>query len=159
MSGLTSLKFSRVVRLTFATFSAVQIQQSWAYTNNVNFLGSGANRPLYGSGGSGIFSGKLGALSSIMTGDATTKLLVQEIPKIPGTNFNHVPSKGSIGSNFESLHLTRDPLDDYTYRNIDLSGRNSFQICHQFDDESLCCDFDIEVVDLQDKVDNSVGYL
>lgn len=34
--------------------------------------------------GSGIFSGKAGALISLMTGVPTTKLLVAKVPKVPG---------------------------------------------------------------------------
>jgi pantetheine hydrolase len=48
-------------------FVAIQIQQSWAYKNNVNFLSSGANHPEVGSTGTGIFAGKYGGLVSFMT--------------------------------------------------------------------------------------------
>lgn len=37
---------------------ALQVQQMWAQENNVTILGSGANNPREGSGGSGIFVGK-----------------------------------------------------------------------------------------------------
>ncbi|XP_039752572.1 vanin-like protein 2 [Pararge aegeria] len=64
--------------------TAVEIQQAYAHTMNVNFLAAGANNVRVGSTGSGIFSGKAGALISLMTGVPTTKLLVAEVPKEPG---------------------------------------------------------------------------
>jgi pantetheine hydrolase len=48
-------------------YLAVQIQQSWAYKNNVNLLTSGANQPEVGSTGTGIFAGRYGPLVSFMT--------------------------------------------------------------------------------------------
>ncbi|PZC83541.1 hypothetical protein B5X24_HaOG207524 [Helicoverpa armigera] len=64
--------------------TAVQIQEAYAYALDVNFLGSGANNVRVGSGGSGIYSGKAGALISIMPGLPTTKVLVAKVPKVPG---------------------------------------------------------------------------
>ncbi|XP_034828263.1 vanin-like protein 2 isoform X2 [Maniola hyperantus] len=64
--------------------TAVEIQQAYAHTMNVNFLAAGANNVRVGSTGSGIFSGKAGALISLMTGVPTTRLLVAEVPKVPG---------------------------------------------------------------------------
>ena len=39
--------------------SALQIQASWSYAEDVNFLASGYNRPKFGSAGSGIYLGIL----------------------------------------------------------------------------------------------------
>lgn len=141
--------------------SAVQIQQNWAHSNDVNFLGSGANNPSVGSGGSGIYSGKSGALISTMTGDKTTRLLVHEVPKIPGATVIRT-SPAYSGSNFDNFKLKRDQLDVYSYHEIELpestnaSVHNSFQLCHVSEnDEELCCDFEIDVA-LQSVQENSV---
>lgn len=48
--------------------SGVQIQQMWAYKNNVNLLSAGANNPSVGSSGTGIYAGRLGPLASTMSG-------------------------------------------------------------------------------------------
>ncbi|KAJ8711351.1 hypothetical protein PYW07_008593 [Mythimna separata] len=64
--------------------TAVQIQEAYAYSLDVNFLGAGANNVRVGSAGSGIYSGKAGALISIMPGLPTTKVLVAKVPKVPG---------------------------------------------------------------------------
>lgn len=44
--------------------NAVQIQQAWAYANNVNLLAAGGNFPPQGSGGSGIYHGTFGTLTA-----------------------------------------------------------------------------------------------
>nr|XP_026488912.1 vanin-like protein 2 isoform X1 [Vanessa tameamea] len=75
----TTMWFSEMPYLT-----AVQIQQAYAHSMNVNFLASGANNVGVGSAGSGIYSGKAGALISIMPGVPTTRLLVSKVPKVPG---------------------------------------------------------------------------
>lgn len=140
--------------------SAVQIQQNWAHSNDVNFLGAGANQPSVGSGGSGIYSGKSGALISTMTGQPTTRLLVHEVPKIPG---NQVPqtSPAYSGSDLDNFKLKRDQLDIYNFRMIQLPEsaaaprHDNFQICQNYTDDNLCCDFEI-VVSLQSVPENSV---
>lgn len=48
-------------------FTAVQIQQSWAYKNNVNLLAAGRNLPSVGSTGSGIYHGRFGPLTAVMS--------------------------------------------------------------------------------------------
>lgn len=41
-------------------FIALQTQQMWSQENNVTFISAGANMPLVGSGGTGIFVGEYG---------------------------------------------------------------------------------------------------
>lgn len=67
-------------QLPFLT--AVQVQQNWAFLNNVNLLGSGANNPTVGSTGTGIFAGRKGSLISVMEGTNETKLYTAIVPKI-----------------------------------------------------------------------------
>lgn len=76
-----------------------------------------------------------------MTGEPTTKLLVHEVPKVPGT-YIRVPSP-SLETNLDNLLLTRDQLDGYTYQHINLTT-SAITLCHRLD-EDLCCDFEIEV--------------
>ncbi|KAM3964073.1 vanin-like protein 1 [Aphomia sociella] len=102
---LSTMWFSEMPFLT-----AVQIQEAYAYTMNVNYLASGANNIAVGTAGSGIYSGKAGALISIMPGVPTTRLLVARVPKIPGKVSGHYP--GPILDNpadKDSLLLNKDP--------------------------------------------------
>ncbi|XP_049699303.2 vanin-like protein 1 isoform X2 [Helicoverpa armigera] len=90
--------------------TAVQIQEAYAYALDVNFLGSGANNVRVGSGGSGIYSGKAGALISIMPGLPTTKVLVAKVPKVPGEV--SWPYPGPIydePTNMNNMRLIVDP--------------------------------------------------
>ncbi|XP_017477046.1 PREDICTED: vanin-like protein 2 [Rhagoletis zephyria] len=71
-------------QLPFLT--AVQVQQSWSYINDVNFLAAGANRPAVGSTGTGIYAGREGALVSVMnTGSGVRQLYVAQVPKLGQT--------------------------------------------------------------------------
>ncbi|CAK1541581.1 unnamed protein product [Leptosia nina] len=90
--------------------TAVQIQQAYAYQLDVNFLTAGANNVRVGSAGSGIYSGKAGALISIMPGVPTTRLLVARVPKVPGEVTE--PSTGPIyddPAERDNLLLKSDP--------------------------------------------------
>lgn len=119
------------------------MQQNWAYVNNVNFLAAGANLPILGTTGSGIYSGKLGSLTSIMTGDNTTKLLVHEVPKSPGDQVD-ISSPNYSGSNFDDLTLYQDEFDGYEYMPVitsDPFNLQSFDLCSVFKEERFCCSF------------------
>lgn len=120
------------------------MQQNWAYVNDVNFLAAGANLPILGTTGSGIYSGKLGALTSMMTGDNTTKLLVHEVPIVPGDATVNV-SEIYLGSNFDDLTLYQDEFDGYAYMLVNASnvGNQSFDLCSTFKEERFCCSFNI----------------
>ncbi|KAL4711785.1 hypothetical protein ACJJTC_005954 [Scirpophaga incertulas] len=90
--------------------SAVQIQEAYAFAHNVNFLGSGANNVRFGSAGSGIYSGRAGALASTMPGLPTSTLLVARVPKIPGQVINAVPGPTYDNpKNLDNLPLLTDP--------------------------------------------------
>lgn len=129
--------------------SAVQLQQNWAHSNNVNLLAAGANNPSIGCSGSGIYSGKSGALVSRMTGENFSKVLVHEVPKVPGTE---VPQNSLAydGADFENLNIERDQIEMFNFRSIKLPDTNrilndSFRLCHGADGQKLCCDFEIDV--------------
>lgn len=144
--------------------TAVQIQQNWAHSNDANFLGAGANNPQVGSAGSGIYSGKSGALISTMTGDQTTRLLVHEVPKVPGGSVTRT-SPAYSGENFDGLKLKRDQLDVYTFQDLKVpdstntSLNESFTLCHSPEEAShnLCCDFEISTA-WRSVPQNSVSY-
>jgi biotinidase len=55
----------------FSPSPAVQVQQGYAYSNNVVLLAAGGNFPLTGQAGSGIYIGKHGATGVIMPGEIT----------------------------------------------------------------------------------------
>lgn len=157
-SPASTLLLQKVNNIIFPTkwiselpfLSAVQLQQNWAHSNNVNLLAAGANDPSIGCSGSGIYSGKSGALVSRMTGEKTSKVLVHEVPKVPGTE---VPQNSLVydGADFENLNIERDQIEMFNFRTIKLPDttnrilNDSFKLCHGADGQKLCCDFEIDV--------------
>ncbi|XP_046963867.1 vanin-like protein 1 isoform X2 [Vanessa cardui] len=128
----TTMWFSEMPYLT-----AVQIQQAYAHSMNINFLASGANNVGIGSAGSGIYSGNAGALISIMPGVPTTRLLVSKVPKVPGQVEGTYP--GPIyddPSNHDNLTLITDPsLPSHVTRLLREEAEEDFTL---FDKDVLC---------------------
>ncbi|CAK1541580.1 unnamed protein product [Leptosia nina] len=90
--------------------TAVQIQEGYAIAMNVNLIAAGANNITEGGAGSGIYSGRAGALISIMPGVPTTRLLVARVPKVPGQVTE--PYSGPIPSDpseLDNLLINGDP--------------------------------------------------
>ncbi|XP_059050818.1 vanin-like protein 2 [Achroia grisella] len=109
-NNITDVVFSTMWFSEIPYLTAVQIQEAYAYTMNVNFLASGANNIAVGTAGSGIYSGKAGALISVMPGVPTTRLLVARVPKVPGKVSGKYP--GPIYDNptdKDDLFLLKDP--------------------------------------------------
>lgn len=71
-SGVTDIAFSTMWFSELPFLTAVQIQQGWAFENNVNLLAAGANYPKVGSTGTGVYAGKRGRIVSIMSHTADT---------------------------------------------------------------------------------------
>lgn len=106
----TSMWFSEMPFLT-----AAQVQQNWAYSNNVNLLAAGANNPSVGSTGTGIYAARKGSLVSVMEGTFTTKLHTATVPK-KGLG-DEVPVVENVirysKETMAPLKLKRDQLDKY----------------------------------------------
>ncbi|XP_012266871.2 vanin-like protein 2 [Athalia rosae] len=62
--------------------TTLQVQASWSYANDVNFLASSFNNPSSGSGGSGIYAGKDGHLITYWPEYSSNALLVATVPKL-----------------------------------------------------------------------------
>lgn len=65
--GITDYLYPTMWFSELPFLNAVQAQQAWAYKHNVNFLGAGASSPQVGSTGSGIYHGRFGTLTSVMS--------------------------------------------------------------------------------------------
>ncbi|XP_034828259.1 vanin-like protein 2 isoform X1 [Maniola hyperantus] len=143
--NITDIVFSTMWFSELPYLTAVQIQEAYAYSMNVNFLGAGANNVRVGSAGSGIYSGKAGALVSIMPGVPTTKLLVARVPKVPGQLNETAPAvPGPIYNNpveQDSLYLLTDPsLVSHTTRLL-TPGNQQFILA----DKDVSCYFRVRL--------------
>ena len=96
--------------------TAVQVQQNWAYTNDVNLLAAGANHPAIGSTGTGIYARKKGSLKSVMEGTNRTTLYTASVPKKGlGNNIDIVVETVKYTKEeMEPLFLKKDVFDRYT---------------------------------------------
>lgn len=156
--ALEMLKDSNVTDIVFTTMwyseapflTAVQVQQNWAFSNDVNLLAAGANNPAVGSTGTGIYSGRRGSLTSVMEGSSSSKLYVATVPKkTPAGDAVNVDNKSTRYSKdqMKPLKLKRDQLDNYTFKFlIPLFAEGSETIAFINGNETLCsngicCDF------------------
>ncbi|XP_055919868.1 vanin-like protein 1 [Eupeodes corollae] len=147
--------------------TGVQLHQSWAYANNVNLLAAGASSPNGGTTGSGIYSGRQGALVSVMANSPERKLYianvtksfqsksVQQKPQVFKTNRKHIASKHTTG-----IRLMREyRMDDFTSELVEINNNGLTVVekllCHG----SFCCQFNLELTKISSKIsDNSYKY-
>lgn len=103
--------------------TGAQVQQNWAFTNDVNLLAAGANFPDVGSTGTGIYARRKGSLVSVMEGANRTTLYTATVPKKGlGDNIEFVPNSVKYSKEeMESLYLKQDVFDRYTmyFRELD----------------------------------------
>uniref|UniRef100_A0A1B0DIU5 Uncharacterized protein n=1 Tax=Phlebotomus papatasi TaxID=29031 RepID=A0A1B0DIU5_PHLPP len=125
--------------------TAVQVQYMWAWKHNVNFLGSGANNPDVGSTGSGIYAGRRGPLTYVMSSTPMRRLLVARVPKshLVGDPYTHDPvAEKFTEQEMLDLKLKRDHLDIYTTKLVDVTQESGSEtLCF----DTLCCNFDFEI--------------
>lgn len=96
--------------------TAVQLQQNWAYSHNVNLLAAGSNNPRYASTGSGIFAGRKGSLISVMEGSNSSTLYSARVPKRDFADNIPIVDEAIRYTKLEmaSLDLWRDQLEPYS---------------------------------------------
>uniref|UniRef100_A0A7G3AEU8 Putative biotinidase n=1 Tax=Lutzomyia longipalpis TaxID=7200 RepID=A0A7G3AEU8_LUTLO len=125
--------------------TAVQVQYMWAWKHNVNFLGAGANNPAVGSTGSGIYAGRRGPLTYVMSSTPMRRLLVARVPKAHTLTdpYTHDPVAVKFSEEeMVDLWLKRDHLDIHTTKLIDVTQESGHeQLCF----DTLCCHFDYEI--------------
>eukprot|EP00099_Drosophila_melanogaster_P016550 NP_572298.1 biotinidase [Drosophila melanogaster] len=125
---------------------AVQLQEGWAFGNDVNVLAADASNPDGRTSGSGIYAGRGGRLVAEIFEQPTTKLLIAEVPKR-----EHGQLAPTFTPIFEPQRKTQRLTGLATYRdnNVDIFESElldddflSFerQLCHG----SFCCTFSIE---------------
>ncbi|KAG1683094.1 Pantetheinase [Nymphon striatum] len=76
----------------YPTFTAVDVQSSFARKNQVNMLAANCHQPYSGAVGSGIYSGKYGAVNYTMNTSDKPKLLVSKVPINPKSGLYKPPN-------------------------------------------------------------------
>lgn len=127
--------------------TALQIQEGWAISNNVNLLAAGANQPSQGSSGTGIYSGGSGALQSLVTGLATSTSLNHNVPVIPGQLEDSLGDR-EFGTMLQNLQLINDEVSitNFHFINPTNTTLQAFELCEDSVVTRLCCNFQIQVI-------------
>lgn len=102
-------------------------------------MGAGANNPTIGSTGSGIYSGKQGAIKAIMLGTSESRMLINKISKIPGETGNVEPMLAVTST--PAVFVKRDQLDPYKHVAIDatIESEQIHEVCYE--EGNMCCHF------------------
>ncbi|KAM8719645.1 hypothetical protein ACLKA7_005817 [Drosophila subpalustris] len=136
-----SMWFSQLPFLT-----AVQVQSSWAYANNVTLLAAGSSRPEVGSSGTGVYRGGDGTtVSTMQAGEGQRHIYVAQVPKYEENGNKSVGKQlRSVGS--QEFKMKRDNLELYETIALDtlmerVNGTSAKQeVCHG----RICCHFELE---------------
>ncbi|XP_055379969.1 vanin-like protein 1 [Condylostylus longicornis] len=147
--GVTDIVFPTYWFSELPFLTANQIQQGWSYGNNVNFLAAGGNAPETGTTGTGIFSGKSGALVSKMYNYVSSEMLISAVPKMgrkDGIKINHqgnvLHAPNIIPNKLKGLKMKRDKsVDEFVSKLIEEEGNTTAELCF----EDICCEFDVDV--------------
>lgn len=129
----------------------------WSHRHNVNLLAAGCNRPKHGYSGSGIFSGKAGALNSVISDKPLTKLVFADVPNIPFQSFSNAVLRQVQNDDIEppitvehtltDLLILNEDLKNFTVRFLNFTRKEDKEefkgkICVE-NDNSVCCEYDI----------------
>ncbi|XP_036336929.1 vanin-like protein 3 [Rhagoletis pomonella] len=139
--------------------TAVQLQQSWAWGNNVTVLAAGSSYPLSGATGSGIYAGSSGSLTATMVANVGVRqLLVARVPKNEhtGSRLEAVNTRQFAAAStapLTGLRMLRDPqLDNFNSQLLNLTA--SSVIALQQCAEDLCCTLTAETTASQSSYGN-----
>ncbi|XP_070500719.1 vanin-like protein 1 [Chironomus tepperi] len=136
----TSKWFSELPFLT-----AVQVQQYWAHSLDVNLLAAGANYPRVASTGSGIYGGSKGPyiaeMSPINQSKLYTAKIYKKIPQNEAIKIEHKVTRHTKDE-MKSLDIWRDQLDVYDIQFLnDTDGLNIMtrNVCNH----TVCCNIKV----------------
>uniref|UniRef100_A0A182WFT3 CN hydrolase domain-containing protein n=1 Tax=Anopheles minimus TaxID=112268 RepID=A0A182WFT3_9DIPT len=141
--GVTDFIFPTMWFSELPFLTAAQIQQGWAFSNNANLLAAGASFPGVGSTGTGVYSGRRGAITTVMNHEPQTKLYVAQVPKMnfPNAAVNKIPQPKGTPAQMAKLYLKRDQIDKYTTKDLPMTSNAQLEesVCYQ----NHCCNFTI----------------
>lgn len=119
--------------------SATQVQQSWAAAKNVTLLAANANYPQGAVTGSGIYSGRAGALNMYVAGVDRTRISRAEVPYHVSDATKRSPTSLYPRGAFS---IPND-LSNYTVKFLDFSQANaqSGDVCNG----QVCCSYAVNI--------------
>ncbi|KAH8273044.1 hypothetical protein KR018_002256, partial [Drosophila ironensis] len=164
--GVTDFVYPAMWFSQLPFLTAVQIQQGWAYSNDVNVLAAGASDPSVGSTGSGIYHGRNGTLVSVMRQDVGERTIyVAQVPKYSKSrtvqkrmkrDVGESKARTQAGSN-SSISMMRDCLENYETEAVQFGDEATGNLSRTLCQGSFCCDFNISWVSLE-KLEDAGSY-
>lgn len=146
--GIRNMIVTKLFNSEMPFLTASQLQQGWAWGNNVNLLAAGASLPHGGISGSGIYAGQRGALVRRMVGDSfvgVRQLLVARVARWPELESKDVTlDVERVGPVQRQLMMLQQPqLQDFNTWQVPLINGSLQQqrLCHA----DLCCDFELSL--------------
>ncbi|XP_037933152.1 vanin-like protein 1 [Teleopsis dalmanni] len=147
--GIKDIIFTSMFYSELPFLTAVQLQQSWAWGNDVNVLAAGASLPVAGVTGTGIYAGVQGDLVSVIVGGVgIRKLYVSQVPIISNktlTNDYEYKQKTETSMPIvasDELTLLKDPqIENFTSLLLDFTTQQN--ITQTLCNNDFCCRFDI----------------
>uniref|UniRef100_A0A336MY47 CSON006165 protein n=1 Tax=Culicoides sonorensis TaxID=179676 RepID=A0A336MY47_CULSO len=156
--GITDLIFPSMWFSKAPFLTASQIQQSFAYANDINLLAAGASDPIIGSTGTGIYHGRKGALVSVMSHEPRSKVYKAIVPKMRGTNTVNPPSiqapERSTPTQMLNLFLKKDNTEPFTTFELTSEGQIQQKLCNGI----FCCYFDLTLQYINSTSENKYQY-
>lgn len=122
-------------------FVGLQAQYGWAYAKNITLLAANANLPDGAVSGSGIFSGRAGALDMYVSSVEKTRIMKAQVPFEVSSTGKRQPVSISSRKAITLPNL----LSAYNVKFLDfgLSKEHSGKICH----EKVCCSYKVNVTE------------
>lgn len=151
LSNITHIIFPSMWYSQFPFLTSLQLQQNFAYRNNIVLLASGANSPSFGSTGSGIFIGKHGPAQSILSCQNETKLIISKVPKDINDD-TYIPDYPTIES---CTTAEMDKLETWSFNPQNIHPLKEH---FHFSDENIDCEFTINFTKLSIDTDENIGY-
>jgi len=137
--------------------TALQAQQMWAHTHDVNLFSAGANGVEVGSGGTGAYRGSNGPILLDFIAEGGNKVYVYKYLNTDFsevTDYNPQPPMETIdtdvlGKRMDNVYLKIDTnILDYKSQVVNIFRNGTTELCH----DKLCCEFTAYI-----NVDNSVS--
>ncbi|XP_054733237.1 vanin-like protein 3 isoform X2 [Anastrepha obliqua] len=141
--GIRNIIFTSMFYSETPFLTAIQLQQSWAWGNNVTLLAAGGSYPMAGATGSGIYAGSGGSLSTAMIGTiGVRQLLVAKVPKFGNESSPQVTRTRQFADVSATpqtgIKLLRDPqLDNFNSVLLPLTPSTAISVEQCAED--LCC--------------------
>ncbi|XP_063905157.1 vanin-like protein 1 [Zophobas morio] len=148
-SDVTDVVYSSAWTSYMPFLTSLSTQQGYTTANGINLLAASYGRPKEGHGGSGIFLPNGKAAELYIADSASTKIIIQEVPKISSRAEKSVCSgitpfglPGNLNKSNVINYKTYTIFDSsrYNFKNVDMSQRTStLDVCHS----GFCCTFEI----------------